>query len=85
MLKALQKFIGWLGDLVELVLDAVLYLLPDSPFQKIELPAVLNDYLGYINWFIPFRLMSNTLLVWLSAIIVYYAYQSILRWTKAIS
>ena len=85
MLNALQKFIGWLGDLIELVLDAVLYLLPDSPFQKIELPAILKDYLGYINWFIPFQLMSRTLLVWLSAIIVYYAYQSILRWTKAIS
>lgn len=84
MLNVLQKFFGWLGNLFDTILNAVLVLLPDSPFQKIALPEELQDILGYINWFIPFRLMSNTLLFWLSAIIVYYAYQVVLRYTNAV-
>lgn len=75
-------FKGFLGVLSDLA-AVILYLLPDSPFTALSNSPVA-PYLGWINWFVPIQFILNTLVAWLSAIAVYYAYSIILRWIKAI-
>ncbi len=74
---------NWLTDRINDIQVVLFALLPDSPFQ-FTLPPEVQEILGYINWLIPFYMFGNTLLVWSSAILIYYAYQTILRWVKAI-
>jgi len=74
----------WLTDFLNEVQAWVLLLLPDSPFKDLQLPEDIRNILGYINWIIPFYMIGNTLLIWIGAITVYYAYQIILRWIKSI-
>lgn len=84
----LGKFFGdcknWLENFLNDVQAAIMVLLPDSPFKNISVPKDITDILGYINWLVPFYMIGNTLLLWIGAITVYYAYQTILRWIKSI-
>lgn len=63
-------------------------LLPISPFQRFFANwdgfSVIQDYLQYVNWFVPVSTMLNMLLIWLSAIGVFYAVMAILRWVKIV-
>lgn len=64
--------------------NMLLDFLPDSPFQSFlkvlgEIPA-----LGYLNYFVPVSEMVVILESWLSAILIFYAYQLIMRWVKLI-
>lgn len=58
--------------------------LPLSPFTEFidwfsDLP-----FLGWLNWFFPVKEAMQILVVWLSAIAIFYLYSIILRWIKAI-
>ncbi len=79
----LNSVTNWLTEHINELQAIIFSLLPDSPFQ-FELPAEIKELLGYINWIVPFYMVGNTLLIWTSAILVYYAYQTILRWIKSI-
>ena len=70
---------GFLADILQWVVD----LLPDSPFNKLDI-TVIEPYMGYINWFIPFDFILSTLTAWLVAVAGYYFWSVILRWIKAI-
>lgn len=74
----------WLVNFLNEIQAVIMLLLPDSPFRDFSFPPEVNEILGYINWVVPFYLIGNTLLIWTGAIIVYYAYQIILRWIKSI-
>lgn len=76
----------WNGftDIANSILNAILFLLPDSPFADIEIPAEVKKILGYVNYFVPIRAMLIIAGSWISAIGVYYLYQIILRRIKAI-
>ena len=74
---------GWLADFINEIQAIIFMLLPDIHFQFI-LPPEVTEILSFINWVIPFYMIGNTLLVWCSAVLVYYAYQTILRWVKSI-
>jgi len=68
-----------------LAIAGLLLLLPSSPFGiKHEMPQILQSILGYINWVIPFKWITDTLIAWGTVIGAYYLYQMTLRWTKAI-
>ena len=68
------------------VLQFVFVLLPDSPFQKYIIEnSVIHKYADYINYFIPISMMLVIFEAWCSAIGVYYLYQIVLRWAKAIN
>ncbi len=75
-------------DLINKGLMAILGFLPDSPFADIlnELAgnSQVTQLLGMVNWFIPFYLFIPILTAWGACIIVYYVYQIVLRWFKAI-
>ena len=70
----------WIQDKAQ----ALLFLLPTSPFRK-AINLVGNiPYMNYISWFIPIEEIIMILMWWGSAITVYYAYMIIFRWIKAI-
>lgn len=77
-------FSKWLSDGINQILAVIMVLLPDSPFSGQILPDSIATILPYINWVVPFYMIGNTMLVWIGAIGVYYAYQVILRWAKAV-
>lgn len=76
----------WNGftDIANSILNAILFLLPDSPFADIEIPAEVKKILGYVNYFVPIRAMLIIAGSWISAIGIYYLYQLILRRIHAI-
>lgn len=78
-----NSFGNWLTENINNIQSVIFALLPDSPFQ-FELPKEIQEILSYINWLVPFYMVGNTLMVWCGAILVYYAYQTILRWVKSI-
>jgi hypothetical protein len=73
ILQNLQNIFSW-----------VLALLPDSPFQKLT-NSPIQPYLKSLNWIVPVDFMISTMELWLTAIAVYYVYQAVLRWARAIS
>jgi len=76
---------NWLINKLNLILSAILSFLPDSPFENIvSPPQEVVHLIGYINYFLPISQIVGVLMVWISAVTVFYVYQLILRWAKAI-
>lgn len=76
-----------LNGLKEFLINAmntVLFFLPDSPFSQFLNATMDNELLAFINWILPIGTFISIGQVWLSAISVFYIYQLILRWIKAI-
>lgn len=76
----------WNGlmDVTNDILNAILFMLPSSPFANVEIPQEVYQILGYVNYFIPIRAMLAIGSSWLAAIGVYYLLQVGLRYVKAI-
>ena len=72
------------GDTASGLMNQVIDLLPKSPIVYLTSNPNVSKYLGYINWFIPIYSMLTLLEGWLTAIVVYYVVQIVLRWIKAI-
>ena len=62
----------------------VLAFLPDSPFTTVAESISNFPYLQYLNWFFPVTECIAVFEVWLTAVLVYYVYQAIMRWIKVI-
>lgn len=75
---------GQMGDLLNQLLAVIMVALPNSPFQMITQNATVSRYLGYLNWFIPITFMLGVLQAWLIAVGIFYVWQLLLRWLKAI-
>jgi len=84
ILQGIQGIIDFFAEIGQYIIN----LLPSSPFQIIDnsfLNDVLgDDWLGWLNWLLPLKQILAILQLWVSAIVVYYIYQAILRWVKAI-
>lgn len=81
---------NWIIDILNFIIKAlgtilsvIFSILPPSPFNVIN-NSVIAEYLPYINYFIPFNEVIVILQTWLIAVGVYYLYQIVLRWIKAI-
>ncbi len=74
----------WFTGALNEIQTVIFALLPDSPFLNMNIPDNVREILGYINWVVPFYMIGNTLLAWIGAIAVYYAYQTVFRWIKSI-
>ena len=74
-------FMNELGDNFLSMLQNVL---PLSPFSKYIDEIAQLPYLSYLNWFIPVGEFVAIGTLWLGAISIFYLYQIILRWVKAI-
>jgi len=80
VINVINELIRALGS----VLNLIFSVLPNSPFKSFSNSGV-EEYLSNIAWLIPFPQIIFLLEAWLSAIIIYYLYQIILRWVKAIN
>jgi hypothetical protein len=76
-------FFDSLGSNLINALSWVLELLPDSPFQAISNSDV-NQFMGTLNWFLPMSQIIAELELWITCVSVFYVYQLILRWIRAI-
>ncbi len=68
-------------------INGVLSLLPDSPFKILDdltASGEIAEWLGMVNWFVPIYSFVGILEGWLAGILVYYIYQVVLRWLRAI-
>ncbi len=79
-----KEIFDWLGGFLNDVLNWVLAFLPDSPFKALSMSPIA-PYLPYINYFIDVKYIIDLLVAWVTCIGIYYGYQVILRWTKAIN
>ena len=69
-----------LQSLWEAFSSDVLSLLPLSPFREYLDYFAGWEYLGYVNWFFPFRACVTILVGWTTAIGIYFAWSVVLRW-----
>lgn len=74
-----------INDVANKLFEAILVLLPTSPFQNIHLDPIFMDFLGYFNYYFPMKTLLSIALAWCTCIATYYAYQLILRTIKAVS
>lgn len=76
--------LAFMKELLDAFLDWVYGLMPTSPFTPYIEELGELPYLSYLNWFVPvksFIIIGNA---WLAAIFLWYFYNIILRWLKAI-
>lgn len=76
-----------MGDLISGGLKTVLGFLPDSPFKILDDLAStgqIAEWLGMVNWFVPVYSFIGILEGWLVCVGLYYIYQVVLRWLRAI-
>lgn len=75
----------WMREIFDNLGNAVLSLLPLSPFTDIINELEQMPFLGYINWFLPIGTFVSIASAWLVAIGLYYTYVIVARWLKVIS
>lgn len=87
----MQDFTGLIGTMfneITTLLNNLLVFavsgLPTSPFTFITMNSSVSRYIGSINYFIPISYMVSVLQVWCVAIAIFYIWQVLLRWAKAI-
>ena len=74
---------NWICDTLYELLKSIIDLLPDSPYQMLD-NSPISKYLVYINYFVDFAFIVDTLTLWLVAVAGYYTYSVILRMIKTI-
>lgn len=74
---------NWICETLYDLLKSIIDLLPDSPFQMLN-NSPISKYLIYINYFVDFAFIVDTLTLWLVAVAGYYTYSVILRMIKTI-
>lgn len=70
-----------LGFLYDLAVIA-LYILPESPFSKLEFQSALSSYSTYMSWinyFVPIGTFLNITTFYLTAVLIWYAVRWLLR------
>lgn len=66
---------------------SVVNLFPASPFlflQNLASDSAMSSILGMLNWFIPVYSFVAIMETWLAGVGLYYVYQIVLRWIKAV-
>lgn len=79
LVSFLNLLIKGLGSVVQFIFS----ILPNSPFSTI-VNSPISEWLGTLNFFVPVSEILAISQTWLTAVGVYYIYQIVLRWVKAI-
>jgi len=66
------------------ILDAILQILPDSPFRPFIDSLGDIPYVGWLNYFLPVSDFLRLLTLWGTAILLFYAVSALLRFVNAI-
>lgn len=73
-----------LANLVMKFFNALLSLLPQSPFVAFLDAMEKWEFLKTLNWIVPIGTFISIGTAWLTAIGIYYAWSVVLRWIKAV-
>lgn len=76
----IDKLTGFLQQ----ILGVILMLLPGSPFSSFIDNLDTAGWIKALNWVVPVGTFVSIGSAWLVAIGIFYAYQVILRWAKAV-
>lgn len=79
VINVLNYIIKLLGGVISFIFG----LLPDSPFKLLD-NSPIADFLPTLNYFLPISEIILSAETWLTCIGIYYLYQIVLRWIKAI-
>ena len=84
MNNVLGTFINGLYGLINLLLNAIKTILPGFSVADWlgQAFAPFGEFLGAINYFIPFGLMIDIAFAWVSAISLWYVVQFVLRFIQ---
>lgn len=80
LLNLLQSIIDGLAAL----LQGIIGLLPQSPFNGITALTLENDVLRHLAYLLPMPQIISTLEAWAVAVGIYYLYMIPMRWAKAV-
>lgn len=81
----MDNFLTWLTGILSNFGNAVIQLLPRSPFrQAIDSWVPPADTLGWLNWFFPVSQLLTVVVLWLAAVAGFYLFSVVLRWLKVI-
>ena len=64
--------------------EALMQVLPLSPFQQYIDQFRSLPYLGWLNWFFPVGSCLTVMAAWLVAVGLFYLYSILMRWLKII-
>lgn len=64
--------------------EALLSVLPLSPFKQFIDQFRSLPFLGYLNWFFPVGDCLAVMGAWLTAVGLFYLYSIVMRWLKVI-
>lgn len=84
----LDFILGLFGNIVETFFDVilnVLSILPMSPFAHIIEDIAGFEFLGYMNYFIPFGAMANVMNVYVGALLAVYIYKYVMKFTDKLT
>lgn len=61
--------------LLKWVVMTIYNILPDSPFPKmVENLELEQDFMKYLNWFLPLDIAGNMILAWLDCMLLYFLF-----------
>ena len=83
-MKIFTSIFNSLANLVMKFFNALLSLLPQSPFVAFLDAMEKWEFLKTLNWIVPIGTFISIGTAWLTAIGVYYAWRVVLRWIKAV-
>ena len=79
-----MDFFNFLGDQFSDLGQTIVNSLPGSPIVWLQANSQIQQYLKWVNWFIPIYQMIPILETWLICVSVYVALQVFLRWAKVV-
>lgn len=79
-----MDFFNFIGEQFADLGQTIVNSLPASPIVWLEYNSQIQQYLKWVNWFIPIYQMIPILEIWLVCIAFYFALQVVLRWAKVI-
>lgn len=80
----MNDLINWMINLISEFGSVLLQLLPRSPFADWIDNFHVDQYAGFINWFVPVGQMVSVFSLWLVAVGLFYLYSILMRWIKMI-
>lgn len=80
----MNSLLTWLSEQINNLGNAIVAVLPLSPFRGFIDNFQVPEYVGWLNWFFPVREFLLVMAVWLTSIAAFYLYSIIMRWVKMI-
>lgn len=84
MANMLMNTVNFLISGLGSILTTIMGVLPNTPFSALSNSGV-SQWLGGLAWIVPINGMLAIGEAWLTAIVVYYGYQVVMRWVKVVA